>query len=359
MSMQSSGYILSAEAMRKFTDLRGEAIAAVTARFYDFFPAAYEQFGEAGRKGCAEDMGFHLDFMRPALETGLVEPLRDYLRWIENVLESRKIPAEHLGVAMEWLAEFCASRLPQEDASKLLALIAATRVALRDPAPEHPPYFRHMPKPWPQTGPFREALVAGDHRRARKIFSESIAAGHGFCETEMHLMQAALYQIGVLWQKNQVTVAQEHLATAICHSIMAGEFAHTEVAEEGNFKAVMACLEGNHHTVGLRMVSDALELSGWEVMFLGANTPIRALMDMVRESQPHLVGISVSLPYHLRTAREAIDTIRATFGKDSPAILIGGLSINQFDGVAEMIGADAYSPDAASAVRIADFLVTA
>jgi len=106
-------------------------------------------------------------------------------------------------------------------------------------------------------------------------------------------------------------------------------------------------------------VSDALELSGWEVMFLGANTPIRALMDMVRESQPHLVGISVSLPYHLRTAREAIDTIRATFGKDSPAILIGGLSINQFDGVAEMIGADAYSPDAASAVRIADFLVTA
>jgi len=43
--MQSSGCVLSPEAIRKFTDLRAEAIAAVTARFYETFPAACEQFG--------------------------------------------------------------------------------------------------------------------------------------------------------------------------------------------------------------------------------------------------------------------------------------------------------------------------
>jgi methanogenic corrinoid protein MtbC1 len=95
-------------------------------------------------------------------------------------------------------------------------------------------------------------------RKFTDLRAEAIAAGNGFCETEMHLMQTALYQIGVLWQENQVTVAQEHLATAICHSIMAG-----------------------------------------------------------------------------------------------------GLPINQFDGVADSVGADAYTTDAASAVGLAESLVAA
>jgi MerR family transcriptional regulator, light-induced transcriptional regulator len=357
--MKASGYVLSPAAMLTYVELRQEAIAAVTARFYRDHPSVYERAGERGRKACAQDLAFHLDFLRPVLETGFIEPLRDYLRWLENVLESRNIPADHLFLSVQWLSEFYEARLARDDAANLRSLIEATRQALQEPAPEFPPYYRHMPEPWPQTEAFRTALLAGDHRQARTVFAEVIASGKGFSDTELHVIQAAMYQIGVLWQQNLVTVAQEHLATAICHAIMAAEFSHTPVALPRSLNAVLACLAGNHHAMGLRMVGDALELKGWEVMFLGADTPTLALVEMARDTHPDLVCLSVTLPYHLRAAREAIATIRETLGKAAPVIMVGGLAINQFTGLADLVNADAYCTDALNAATVAEALCKA
>ncbi len=120
---------------------------------------------------------------------------------------------------------------------------------------------------------------------------------------------------------------------------------------------VLACVEGNQHVLGLRLVADAFELEGWLVRYLGANTPIRSLVSLIQEGRPHLVGLSVSQPYQLPAAKNTIARLRAALGKDHPPIMIGGFAINQFNPLAKVVGADAFCPDARSTVDKANRLV--
>ena len=137
------------------------------------------------------------------------------------------------------------------------------------------------------------------------------------------------------------------------HGLLAREFATAEPAPPNDRSVVLTGVEGNQHAVGLRIVADAFELAGWDVRYLGANTPTRSLVRLVRDERPNLVGLSASMPHHLQSAREAIACLRAELDEPRPAVLLGGLAINQFSPLATMLGADATGPDARSAVEAA------
>ena len=53
-------------------------------------------------------------------------------------------------------------------------------------------------------------------------------------------------------------------------------------------RVLLACVAGNHHAVGLRMVADAFQLAGWDVQYLGANVPTAALVRQAAEWNPTL-----------------------------------------------------------------------
>jgi methanogenic corrinoid protein MtbC1 len=101
------------------------------------------------------------------------------------------------------------------------------------------------------------------------------------------------------------------------------------------------------------MVADAFEFDGWTVYYLGANTPLASLIAQVREVRPQLIGLSASLPYHLRTLREAIAVLRTVFVDDCPRIAVGGLVFNQFPELAKSIGAELLGGDACAAAAAA------
>ena len=142
------------------------------------------------------------------------------------------------------------------------------------------------------------------------------------------------------------------------NSLLAREFASEKPEPPNDRSVVLAGVEGNQHAVGLRIVADALELAGWDVRYLGADTPTRSLVQLVRDERPNLVGLSASMPHHLRSAREAIACLRAELDEARPAVLLGGLAINQFSPLATMLGADATGPDARSAMEAAAQLVS-
>ena len=129
------------------------------------------------------------------------------------------------------------------------------------------------------------------------------------------IVEAALPGVGRTirwgWQDNRISVAQEHLATAMVNSLLAREFAAEKPEPPNDRSVVLAGVEGNQHAVGLRIVADALELAGWDVRYLGADTPTRSLVQLVRDERPNLVGLSASMPHHLRSAREAIACLPA------------------------------------------------
>ncbi len=347
---------LDAAGLRRFQALQPDAVGAVAERFYATHGSVYEQFGPRGREACREDLGFHLGFLRPVLEFGAVEPLVDYLCWLESVLAARAIPVEHLALSLEWLAEFFSEKMDAGDGAAVSTALMSARTKFLDARGVSISPLK-LQKPWPETAVFEMALLAGNQRDALAIVDRCLAGGHSLIEVEMHVIQPALYQIGEKWQANQVTVAQEHMATAIAQSVMTLGLMRTIPPASIGKKVLLAGVEGNNHVVGLRMVADAFQLAGWDVQYLCANVPTRALVQQVTEWKPDLVGLSVSFAQQLRKVKEVIAQIGERLHNAKPSIIIGGLAINRFAQLVDVVGADAWSADAESAVTCASRLV--
>jgi methanogenic corrinoid protein MtbC1 len=177
-------------------------------------------------------------------------------------------------------------------------------------------------------------------------------------EAEMHMIQPALYRIGEKWQANQITVAQEHLATAIVQMVMPMGLMRSQPPAPLDKRVLLACVEGNQHAVGLAMVSDAFALAGWQVQYLGANVPTTALVAQIQASQPDLVGLSVSFPQQLRVAKLVIAQLQACMGTTRPAVMVGGLAVNRFNQLTQVLGADASGVNATEAVAQAQRVVS-
>lgn len=344
--------ILKPEGLQRFEQLRHEAVNTVTERFYATHGAAYERFGPVGRDACREDLAFHLEFLRPVLEFGLLQPMVDYLRWLGSVLAARAIPHEHLALSLDWLAEFFTARMDATDGASVAAALQAARDRYLETgiAPLQLP----APASWPEAAELEVALLAGRQGEALALLNRCMDAGHALIDVELHVIQPALYRIGEKWQANEVSVAQEHLASAIVQAIMTlGLLRSTPPAPVGK-RVLLACVEGNEHAIGLRMVADAFQLAGWELQYLGANVPTSALLRQVEAWQPHLVGLSVSFPQQLRIVRNVIARMEEHFGATRPPVIVGGLAINRFNQLAGVVGADASGGDARAAVECAN-----
>lgn len=342
--------VLSAAGLQHFHQLREEAISVVTERFYSTHNSIYAQFGQRGREACRDDLAFHLEFLRPVLEFGLIQPMVEYLRWLSTVLVTRDVPSGHLALSLDWLAEFFAAGMPQVEARCVIQALQNVKTCYLTAEPLQPAIYAKMPESWPECARFESALLAGDRRGAGALIERCLEQGRGLVNVELHIIQPALYGIGRKWQNNEVSVVQEHLATAIAQAVMtAGLMSCSVPAPNGN-KIVLACVEGNHHAVGLQMVADAYQLAGWEVQYLGADVPTSALLRYTAEYRPHLLGLSVSFAQQLRVVKDIISRLRITHGDARPGVIIGGLAINQFDRLAVQLGADATSYDAQSAV---------
>lgn len=216
-----------------------------------------------------------------------------------------------------------------------------------------------FPGEWPECHSFEEALLAGDRRQAAAIIDACLLDGRGLVGAEMHVIQPALYRIGRKWQNNQVSVAQEHLATAIAQSVMALGLMKSQPEPANGRKVPLACVEGNHHAVGLQLVADSFQLSGWEVQYLGANVPTAALVQQVTAWTPHLVGLSIAFAYQLSEVRNAINLLREALGVARPPVIVGGLAINAFRTLVDHLGAEGSSLDAISAVATGTGLIRA
>jgi methanogenic corrinoid protein MtbC1 len=196
---------------------------------------------------------------------------------------------------------------------------------------------------------FFKMLLANDRRgvlaSARSAFELGGAAY--LCD---RVVEPALREIGELWQRDEITVADEHLATALAQAAIASLYPDYPWPAPGP-RAIVACAPGERHDLGARMVADLLALDGWNVAFLGADTPAEALVRKAADTGAVLVGLSVTLASHVPAARSALAAVRAEPG--SPRLLAGGRAVSQLRDSAGTLAVDAVAKSARGAVDVA------
>jgi 5-methyltetrahydrofolate--homocysteine methyltransferase len=116
-------------------------------------------------------------------------------------------------------------------------------------------------------------------------------------------------------------------------------------------KYVIGTVKGDLHDIGKNLVKMMLEGAGFEIIDLGTDADPQAFVDAVREHQPRLLGLSALLTTTMVQMKTTLEALEEAGLRDSVKIMVGGAPVT--DAFAKEIGADAYAPDAASAVDMA------
>lgn len=170
---------------------------------------------------------------------------------------------------------------------------------------------------------FFDALIKGDRKKSNEILSKKIEENTSIEDIYEKVIKNALYKIGELWEIGEVSVATEHMASAIVESELNRIFdSVTTSNKEKNKTAVLACVEKEYHQIGIKMVSDIMEEKGWNTYFLGSNVPPKELTDFINSVRPDVVALSFSIYFNLNSLEDMIKKIKECF--PGQLIIVGG-----------------------------------
>jgi methanogenic corrinoid protein MtbC1 len=200
---------------------------------------------------------------------------------------------------------------------------------------------------------FLAGLVAGAEEEALGILlDEGLGDDVPVPRAYLEVVQPALNEIGQLWQEKRLTEVQVHAAVDIVRTALARLRPLLPGRAPSEHSAVVACVEGELHDLGGRMVADFFEMAGFTVSFLGANVRTSCLEQLVSERPPRLLALSASTTASLGVLRRAITTVRRAAGR-RVVIAVGGRALLDRPILARRFGADLHARDAGAAAAAA------
>ncbi|MGM0613386.1 MAG: cobalamin B12-binding domain-containing protein [Bacteroidota bacterium] len=174
---------------------------------------------------------------------------------------------------------------------------------------------------------FVKLLISGGRSRCSEYAHDYFKQANSVKALYEDVLKSSLYEIGKLWEYNKISVATEHLASAIVEAIL-NEFYHNIATKRKTEKTViLSCVEEEQHQIGVKMISDIFEMNGWNSYFLGANTPTKELIDYTKLVKPDLLAVSLSIYFHLPVLEEMLQKVREEF--PGQPVLVGGQAFSR------------------------------
>jgi len=159
---------------------------------------------------------------------------------------------------------------------------------------------------------YAAALLAGDEVAAETTIREAMETGLSSAEIDDGIIAPALWFIGALWERGEISIADEHIATEISMRVLALQREAARVAlERRRHRVMLATPAGELHVVALRMVSNLLSGAGYWIVMLGADVPAGALVAGVTRHRPDVICMSVTMPARSAQILESIEQVQA------------------------------------------------
>ncbi|MFT3766369.1 MAG: cobalamin-dependent protein [Minicystis sp.] len=188
---------------------------------------------------------------------------------------------------------------------------------------------------------------------------DAVEAGTPVRDVYNFVFQPCQYELGRLWQMNEISIAEEHYCTAVTQLGMSLLYPRIPAAERAGHRLLATCAGGNLHEIGARFVADFFEMEGWDTIYLGATLPAEHIVRAVVENDVDVVAVSATLVSHLRAAREIVAAVRHHPACRDVAVVLGGHPFRVARDLWLRLGADGSANDARGAVELAKGLVAA
>jgi len=171
-----------------------------------------------------------------------------------------------------------------------------------------------------------QALLTGDEARAEVLVREAIDLDLTEREVAEEIIAPAMQRIGALWERGEISVADEHLATQITLRVLVlqREAFRTSRARLDR-RVAAAAVEGEEHIVGLQLAANLLLHAGYDVSYYGPALPLSALEKLVAGRAPHVFCLTATVAPATQMLYAAVDELRSL--DPHLSIVVGGAGV--------------------------------
>lgn len=338
--------------------VQAQIVESLVDREFSRHPELERRYGAVARDKSRQDAAYHLAYLAEALDHDSRTLFVDYVAWAKVVLVQRGVLASDLAFHLQCMAEAIAEHLPPDLQAPAAAFIAEAVRGMADMPDDLPTFLDEGTPLSPLAHTYFQALLRGERHLASRLVLDAVEGGMPVKEIYLQVFQPAQYEIGRLWQHNRISVAQEHYCTAATQLIMSQLYPHVFAGAKKDRTLVAACVSGELHEIGARMVADFFEMDGWRTFYTGASTPPDGVIQTVIDRKADLLGISATITYHVGAVGHFIAALRTTAECAGVKVLVGGYPFNLEPGLWQRVGADGWARDAQGAVATAERLVS-
>ena len=201
-----------------------------------------------------------------------------------------------------------------------------------------------------------QMVVTGQIRTIKAKVQQALDEGIGAQEILDGGLLPGINEIGEKFARNEVFVPNVLLAAKVMNmgvEVIQPLLAAGESTKLGT--AVVGTVKGDLHDIGKNLVALMMRSANLEVIDLGSNVDGAKFIDAINKYNPDVIGLSALLTTTMPALQETVTALNAAPWRKDVKVMFGGAPITQE--FADKIGADAYTPDAASAAKKAKELV--
>lgn len=201
-----------------------------------------------------------------------------------------------------------------------------------------------------------DAIIKGDQNTAVSETKAALEAGMTPADVLNNGLVAGMAVVGARFKKNEIYIPEVLIAARAMKGsmeVLEPELVSSGVKAKGT--VVIGTVQGDLHDIGKNLVAMMLKGAGYNVVDLGVDCTPEKYVQAAKDNDAHLVAMSALLTTTMPAMEKGVQALKAA-GLNAK-VMIGGAPVTQ--GFADKIGADGYSEDAASAVDLANELMTA
>ncbi|MDW7657470.1 MAG: corrinoid protein [Bacillota bacterium] len=195
-----------------------------------------------------------------------------------------------------------------------------------------------------------EALQKGKAKDVKVMVQEAIDSGLPPQDILNEGLLSGMNEVGIKFKNNEVYVPDVLIAA---RAMKAGTELLKPLLVAGGIKAkgkvVIGTVKGDLHDIGKNLVAMMMEGQGLEVIDAGTDVPAERFIALATENNAEVIACSALLTTTMGEMKAVVEAAQAAGIRDKVVIMVGGAPVN--DTFAKTIGADIYTPDAASAAE--------
>jgi len=314
---------LDSKALAAFETLYPRLLGVVRERYSLELGRSTPELDRRKRELLEDCVGRFGDTLKAVYSFGLFEELENETAWLVSVIESRGLSRKWADIILEtWAIAIQGLVKPPEGDELTRPLILARSLVSRPARPAQ----AGEGKPPEDVRRYLDYAIGGRRKEAAEFALSLLEDGLSPEKIADDLLMPALRQVGWLWEKNCIGAPTEHRATEITRYVIYRLFDSLPGKKGLPISAVLACVPGDQHDIGIDLMANLLRSDGWSLVFTGRGAPHQDLLDAVADARPDAVILSVSLISLLPAAYALISDLRTRI--PGIRIILGGGAAN-------------------------------